>query len=594
MKNKFQTEIIIFIILIAFCLYRGFYDVESRVLKIFSPTMFAVDLNGNRSIDNDEIVCVSGVKTFEAGMLNANNELCQKFNVSDKEGFALAYMAYDFAQNFLANERVIFKADVEQNNLNCISGDIFVNKRSYRENMLINGLGFGDEYFNAEQFAKNLELAKLMHPVVMNRKSKKYHEIGCKYGQIAQESVIVMKEELPQKAIPCKWCHKNIQNDFLLLSEIYPDRISAGLVKMYLTDMTNNLKVKSDCSTSVCQMFLKEINEAQSSIDIATYGWVSIKEIDEALKAAVARGVKFRFVYDYSAKSDYYPDSSRIASLASVTKNDLVAGNLKLTDYLMHNKFAVFDKKKVITGSLNYSKTDFSEFNSNVVFWINSSQLAEIYTNEFEQMLSGKFHTEKKKRGKVEKIYLPETSIEAYFSPQDNVITSQVIGYIDSAQKYVYMPIFVLTHKGLEVALIRAKQRGIDVRIIVDATNVFAKGSSVKTLREAGIPIKVENFAGKLHSKSIIIDDKYILAGSMNFSNSGERRNDENMLIVKNSRLAMFYREFFEYLWKKVPDKYLTQIPRAEGNDSLGSCFDGIDNDFDGRIDKADEGCFVK
>ena len=561
---------------------------------MFSPTVFAVDLNGNRSIDSGEIVCISGIQTFEGSLSKNDKILAKHLNISEKDALSLAYLTKDFAQNFLFHSVVEFVPDVAQANVDCVSGDILVDKRSYRENILKQGLAYSEENFNKEQFNLRLAEAKKLQPVILNRKSKKYHEFGCKYGKVAQDSVLLIKEELPQNAIPCKWCHKGAGLGELAENEDFPDRISSDFIKMYLTDMTNNLRVSSDCSTSVCKAFLKEINEAQSSIDIATYGWVSIKEIDDALKSAVARGVKFRFIYDYSGKSNYYPDSSRIASLATMAKNDLVAGNSKISEYLMHNKFAIFDSQKVMTGSLNYSKTDFSEFNSNVVFLVNSSQLAKIYTDEFEQMLSGKFHTEKKKRDKVERIYIPETTLEAYFSPQDNAITSQVVDYVDSAQKYIYMPVFVLTHKGMESALIRAKQRGVDVKIIVDSTNVFVKGSSVKTLREAGIPVKVENYAGKLHSKSIIIDDKYILAGSMNFSNSGERRNDENMLIVKNSRLAMFYREFFEYLWKKVPDKYLTQIPRAEGNESLGSCFDGIDNDFDGRIDKADEGCIVK
>lgn len=594
MKNKFQVEIIIFVILILFCAYRSFYHIESRILKEFSPTVFAVDLNANRSIDNGEIVCISGIQTFEGSLSKNDKVLAMHLNISEKDALSLAYLTKEFARDFLSHSVVQFVPDVKQSNVDCVSGDILVDKRSYRENILKRGLAFSEGNFDNEQFNLRLAEAKKLQPVIFNRKSKKYHEFGCKYGKIAQDSALLIKEELPQNAIPCKWCHRGTGSDELIENVDFPDRISSDFIKMYLPDMTRNLTVKQDCSTSVCQMFLKEINEAQSSIDIAAYGWVSIKEIDEALKSAVARGVKFRFVYDYSGKSDYYPDSSRIASLAFVAKNDLVAGNSKISEYLMHNKFAVFDNQKVMTGSLNYSKTDFSEFNSNVVFWVDSPQLAKIYTDEFEQMLNGKFHVTKIKRHNFEKISLPETSLEVYFSPQDNAITSQVIGYIDSSQKYIYMPVFVLTHKGMESALIRAKQRGVDVKIIVDATNVFAKGSSVKALREAGIPVKVENYAGKLHSKSIIIDDKFILAGSMNFSNSGERRNDENILIVKNSRLAMFYREFFEYLWKKIPDKYLIQIPRAEGNESLGSCFDGIDNDFDGRIDKSDEGCFVK
>ena len=136
----------------------------------------------------------------------------------------------------------------------------------------------------------------------MNRKSKKYHKVGCKFGKIAQNSVVLLKDELPQKAIPCKWCHSDFENEVIKNNNIYPDRISAGFVKMYLTDMTNNLKVVKNCSSSVCQAFLNEINNAKESIDIATYGWVSIKELDDSIKSAVERGVKFRFVYDYSAK----------------------------------------------------------------------------------------------------------------------------------------------------------------------------------------------------------------------------------------------------------------------------------------------------
>ena len=89
----------------------------------------------------------------------------------------------------------------------------------------------------------------------------------------------------------------------------------------------------------------------------------------------------------------------------------------------------------------------------------------------------------------------------------------------------------------------------------------------------------------------MIIDDKYIVAGSMNFSQSGENRNDENVLIVEDERLARYYRGFFEYLWKKIPNRYLEHNVRAEGKYSIGSCSDGVDNNFDGKIDKDDLGC---
>ena len=74
----------------------------------------------------------------------------------------------------------------------------------------------------------------------------------------------------------------------------------------------------------------------------------------------------------------------------------------------------------------------------------------------------------------------------------------------------------------------------------------------------------------------------------MNFSKSGENKNDENCLIIESERFAKYYSEFFEYLWNKIPYK---QYVRAEGKDSIGSCSDGVDNNYDGKIDMEDAAC---
>ena len=153
------------------------------------------------------------------------------------------------------------------------------------------------------------------------------------------------------------------------------------------------------------------------------------------------------------------------------------------------------------------------------------------------------------------------------------------------------MPAFLITHNELSKALVKAKQRKVDVKIIIDANSVTTRNTKHQVLRQNNIPLKTENYAGKLHSKSIIIDDEYIITGSMNFSNSGENKNDENLLIIKNTKLAKKYKAYFLYLWSKIPDIYLTRNARAESKDSIGSCEDGIDNDFDGLIDAKDTGC---
>ena len=94
-----------------------------------------------------------------------------------------------------------------------------------------------------------------------------------------------------------------------------------------------------------------------------------------------------------------------------------------------------------------------------------------------------------------------------------------------------------------------------------------------------------------MHSKSILIDDEYLIIGSMNFSYSGENRNDENMLIIRDPALTKFYKQYFIHQWNNIPDKWLKYVPRAEGKDSIGSCSDGIDNNYDGFTDTNDPAC---
>ena len=62
-------------------------------------------------------------------------------------------------------------------------------------------------------------------------------------------------------------------------------------------------------------------------------------------------------------------------------------------------------------------------------------------------------------------------------------------------------------------------------------------------------------------------------------------------IFIENSKLAHNYETFFKYLWAMIPDKYLKHNPKAESKESIGSCTDGVDNNFNGKIDKQEESC---
>lgn len=428
--------------------------------------------------------------------------------------------------------------------------------------------------------------------VILNNKNFKYHKRDCKYGLKAKDFKIVSEKDLPKGATPCKYCHK-ISEKFSSNSTQIPAQKQIALpqpplvyatsdLKMFLTDLTSVQKPKNNCSTPLCNELLTQINSAQSSIDFAIYGYVKIPALQTALENALARGVEVRLVFDIDANgANIYPDTMPLSQIIKKFQADYGSNSI------MHNKFFIFDKKIVMTGSANLSDTDMSGFNTNSVVFIKSNALAEFYTKEFEQMYNKNFHGTKTAHQSPE-------GFEGYFSPQDKIITKTIIPMVKNSKKYIYMPVFLITHQNLADALIEAKNRGVVVKIIVDATNSRHKASAINRLRASGVQVKVENYAGKVHSKSMIIDDLYTIIGSMNFSKSGESFNDENVLILKDKDIAIFYRNFFNYLWSKIPNKYLTNHVRAESLESVGSCFDGIDNNFDGKIDAQDIGCMKK
>ena len=205
-------------------------------------------------------------------------------------------------------------------------------------------------------------------------------------------------------------------------------------------------------------------------------------------------------------------------------------------------------------------------------------------------MINGYFHNSKQKLNLKRIFSVDETQIEVFFSPKDRT-ASRISELIKQAKEYIYIPTFLITQNDITKELINAHNKGVDIRIVMDANSTSTLHTKYNNLRNTGIKLKFENYAGKMHTKTMIIDDKYLIMGSMNFSHSGNKYNDENTLIIYNPIIANAYKEYFKYLWTIIPDKYLKFNPPAESKESIGSCTDGVDNNFNGKIDLEEKLC---
>lgn len=601
--KRFWQILVLITLLACFGLFEIYKNSGRKVIKVFTPSKFAVDINRNNTIDENEIICIPKLTTFTSDIRTDQSKLANILHLSTEDALRVGYMTDSFAKKTLENQNV--KLIFENNHSpDCKLANVFVNGENYKEKIENEGFAISDDKpINQELFNKQLMLAKKINPVIVNPSSGKIHTLNCKFGLNSADYKILPLEEAEKLYIKCNYCFKireknsaHANGKFLSkpLQELpsylqYPESFKKDNITFLLSDFTAKIAPNRKCDHIFCKEMVNLINSTKETLDITVYGWAEIPEISKALTNAEKRGVKIRIVYDKRSGREYYPETQNFINSIKNTRSDEIEGNKKLTSLLMHNKFIISDNKTVFTGSMNFSTTGLSGFNANNVVIINSSEIANLYATEFEQMYSGKFHT--LKTSNPQNRIVGNIKIGTYFSPQDKVIQNQILPLINNAQNYIYIPAFVITHNELSNALIQAKNRNVNIKIITDATSSGMTHNKIAELRKSGIKLKTESFAGKMHAKSIIIDDKYVITGSMNFSNSGENKNDENCLIIEDSEIAKFYRGYFEYIWAKIPDKWLTQNIRAESKDSMGSCSDGIDNDYDGRIDAEDEGC---
>jgi len=100
-------------------------------------------------------------------------------------------------------------------------------------------------------------------------------------------------------------------------------------------------------------------------------------------------------------------------------------------------------------------------------------------------------------------------------------------------------------------ALVAAKKRGVDVRIITDRGKLDDRNqrAALDTLRLAGVPIKINRHDGLMHMKQVVVDDRVNTSGSMNQTSSAAFYNDERLDILHDAASTQRAKEKFLKMW---------------------------------------------
>jgi len=281
------------------------------------------------------------------------------------------------------------------------------------------------------------------------------------------------------------------------------------------------------------------INKATKSFNGAFFE-ISSKSIAQALIKAKKRRVKIKLVID----QDYYHHR-----IIDKMKRDGIEVRCDFRENFMHNKFAIIDNQIVWTGSYNLTFNGAWRNNNNALK-ITSTSLAKIYEKEFQEMFYDKIFGNKKEKGpfaelrKKNEVKTAGHLLKVFFSPEDN-IEDIIIQEIAFAQKNIHFMLFSFTSSKIGEALIDKFNEGIKIYGLLEKRGSQTKYSQYIKMKIEGLPIKLDKNKGNMHHKVMIIDNKKVITGSFNFSKNANLKNDENIIILEDSKIARLYLKEF-------------------------------------------------
>jgi phosphatidylserine/phosphatidylglycerophosphate/cardiolipin synthase-like enzyme len=150
--------------------------------------------------------------------------------------------------------------------------------------------------------------------------------------------------------------------------------------------------------------------------------------------------------------------------------------------------------------------------------------------------------------------------VRVFFSPRGGC-EEAILAQLDRAHRYIHVAMYAFTSRYLAQALVRAKDRGVEVKVVLDRSfqeeSEYSKGDYLK---RRGIPVKLVTpvemrgfrvVKGLMHHKFAVIDGGVVITGSYNWTATAERVNYENLLIfVDSPGHARAYEEEFQRLWR--------------------------------------------
>ena len=137
---------------------------------------------------------------------------------------------------------------------------------------------------------------------------------------------------------------------------------------------------------------------------------------------------------------------------------------------------------------------------------------------------------------------------EVYFSPGSEC-KNCIVSLIGNAKESVDVCVFTISDNDISDALYSAHKNNITVRIITDNDKANDLGSDVDNLRDKGLPVIKDISSNHMHHKFAVVDSRYLINGSFNWTRSASKYNNENITVLGDPELIGRFSKKFNEMW---------------------------------------------
>ncbi len=138
-------------------------------------------------------------------------------------------------------------------------------------------------------------------------------------------------------------------------------------------------------------------------------------------------------------------------------------------------------------------------------------------------------------------------SSDAYFTSQE--IKEQILHAIEGCTESVDIAVLDITSKDILNALVKAAERGVQVRILAGKKRALAEVPLSNLSKKPGFEIKTLASNGRLHNNFAIFDSRLLITGSYCWNETVGKFNRYNAILTDETRLLVKYQREFDHLF---------------------------------------------